>query len=95
MDDDVYLCIPHIFTRIFELQSPTLYYGWKNGRLSRMTLEQKNNVDGMFVVLGRSLVERISKRKYCNGPGCDRDDLIELKHDGLSIIVYGSLSIEM
>ena len=31
MDDDVFLCVPQIFKRIFELQSPTLYYGWKHG----------------------------------------------------------------
>ena len=88
MDDDVYICVPHIFTRIFELHSPTLYYGWKNGKLSDTTLKQDNNVDGMFVVLGRLLVERISKRKYCNGPNCGRNDLIDVNHDGLSIIEW-------
>jgi len=66
MDDDVYPCFPNLFERICRVRNKTLYYGWKHGG-SDQIISSDTRVDEMFVVVGRELVDRIVKRKYC---GC-------------------------
>jgi len=64
MDDDVYLCAPHIFERIYNVRSPKLYYGWKYGGNNDM-IDPLTRVDEMFVTLGMDLVQRLTKRRFC------------------------------
>ncbi|XP_063442127.1 uncharacterized protein LOC134722435 [Mytilus trossulus] len=86
MDDDVFLCIPQITTRLHELLTPTLLYGW------RRTTSNAPEIDEMFVVLGIDLIKRIVDRKYCGKSKCDsHTDLIG--HNFAHIALYDWLSI--
>ncbi|XP_060064400.1 uncharacterized protein LOC132544768 [Ylistrum balloti] len=84
VDDDVFLCVPQVFTRIDQLKSTKLYYGWTHG--SGQKINTRTRMDEMFVVLGRELLERISKRKYCYGRRCNPSiDLIDTNFGGTSL----------
>ncbi|XP_060066987.1 uncharacterized protein LOC132547235 [Ylistrum balloti] len=84
VDDDTFLCVPQIFTRLDALKSSTLYYGWSHGEGRRVN--EDTRMDEMFVVLGRDLIERIANRMYCNGSKCDPNiDLIDTDYGGTSI----------
>ncbi|XP_060066965.1 uncharacterized protein LOC132547214 [Ylistrum balloti] len=84
VDDDTFLCVPQIFTRLDALKSSTLYYGWSHG--SGNKVDTRTRIDEMFVVLGQNLIKRIAKRKYCTGPKCDpKIDLIDTNYGGTSL----------
>ncbi|XP_071175124.1 uncharacterized protein [Mytilus edulis] len=86
MDDDVFLCIPQITARLYELLSPTLYYGWRRSRAN------SPEIDEMFVVLGMDLIKRIMERKYCGESDChSHTDLIN--HNFAHTALYNWLSI--
>ena len=91
MDDDAFMCVPQMLTRIYILDTPTLYYGWKFGS-DNMTIATPNRVDEMFMVLGRELIKRLSKRKYCPGTDCDsRNDLVEHNFGDTSMATWLSI----
>ncbi|XP_033743085.1 uncharacterized protein LOC117329304 isoform X1 [Pecten maximus] len=84
VDDDVFLCVPQIFTRLDEMKSTKLYYGWSHGSGKKVNTDTR--MDEMFVVLGRDLIERIAKRSYCTGTKCNANvDLIDTNFGGTSI----------
>ncbi|XP_069130058.1 uncharacterized protein [Argopecten irradians] len=84
VDDDVFLCVPQIFNRLNELKSSTLYYGWSHGSGKKVNIDTR--MDEMFVILGRDLIGRIAKRKYCGEPKCSKtEDLIDTNFGGTSI----------
>ncbi|CAC5404001.1 unnamed protein product [Mytilus coruscus] len=82
MDDDVFLCIPQLTARLYELLSPKLYYGW------RRTTSNSPEIDEMFVVLGMDLIKRIVERKYCGESECNNhNELVDrnFAHEALYI----------
>jgi hypothetical protein len=85
-DDDAFLCIPQIINRLFELMSPTLYYGWtSNDHWAKRTSIDKR-MDEMFVVLGRDLIQRIAARTYCGKIKCDiANQLVDTNYGGTSL----------
>ncbi|XP_060074753.1 uncharacterized protein LOC132554453 [Ylistrum balloti] len=84
LDDDVFLCVPQVFQRIDQFKSPTLYYGWSHGTGCSVDIDKR--VDEMFVVLGKDLIGRIAKRRYCVGEKCKPSvDLIDTDYGGTSI----------
>ena len=92
MDDDAFLCIPQIINRLFELKSPTLYYGWtSNDHWAKRTSIDKR-MDEMFVVLGRDLIQRIAARTYCGKMKCDiANQLVDTNYGGTSLGVWLSV----
>ncbi|XP_033725741.1 uncharacterized protein LOC117315589 [Pecten maximus] len=84
VDDDVFLCVPQIFKRIDQFKSSKLYYGWSHGAGCNVDIDRR--IDEMFVVIGKDLIERIAKRKYCIGKHCNPSvDLIDTNYGGTSI----------
>ncbi|XP_072050015.1 uncharacterized protein [Amphiura filiformis] len=77
LDDDVFLCVPQLLKRLNELKSTKLYYGW--------AFEKPKRMDAMFVLVGKGLLERIAKRKYCAERCNVTIDLIDNDWDGLSV----------
>ena len=92
MDDYAFLCIPQIINRLFELKSPTLYYGWtSNDPWAKRTSIDKR-MDEMFVVLGRDLIQRIAARTYCGKMKCDiANQLVDTNYGGTSLGVWLSV----
>ncbi|XP_021340121.1 uncharacterized protein LOC110441333 [Mizuhopecten yessoensis] len=90
VDDDVFLCVPQIFKRLDQLKSSKLYYGWTHGVGSRVNIDTR--IDEMFVVVGKDLLERIAKRKYCTEKKCNaNEDLIDTDFGGTSLGAWLSI----
>ena len=64
IDDDVFLCVPQIVERLNLIKSRTLYYGWAHAPGNEIA--GRRRIDEMFLVLGKELMERISKRQLCD-----------------------------
>ena len=91
VDDDAFLCVPQVFHRLYELRSSKLYYGWAHGSGDKIGVIRR--VDEMFVVIGRDMIKRIAKRRYCyDNRKCDyATDLIDLNAGGTSMGVWLSI----
>ncbi|XP_069130519.1 uncharacterized protein [Argopecten irradians] len=88
VDDDTFLCVPQIFVRLSQLKSQRLYYGWKHSKFTNdvKIVNVKERIDEMFVILGKDLIERIAKRRYCTGTKCNANvDLIDTDFGGTSL----------
>ncbi|XP_021340537.1 uncharacterized protein LOC110441659 [Mizuhopecten yessoensis] len=90
LDDDVFLCVLQIFKRLDQLKSSKLYYGWTHGAGSHVKIETR--VDEMFLVVGKDLLERIAKRRYCTGTKCNTsENLIDLDYGDTSLATWLSI----
>ena len=71
LDDDVVACLPDVYSALNRIQGgDRVYFGFKyamqKASLGKTPLvDRYSRIDAMFVVLGRTLVDRILTRQYC------------------------------
>ena len=63
MDDDVFACAPQIFDRLYHVRHDMLYYGYPTGTLENCP--DQDCVDEMFLVIGKTLAQRVVNRTLC------------------------------
>ncbi|XP_063401273.1 uncharacterized protein LOC134685241 [Mytilus trossulus] len=83
LDDDAYLCVPQIFERLNYVKSNHLYYGLKHGTGKKVSISVR--IDEYFVVLGKTLITRISNKSYCPSTNCSDGMLIDTNNGGTSL----------
>ncbi|CAG2254683.1 unnamed protein product [Mytilus edulis] len=83
LDDDAYLCVPQIFERLYNVKSDNLYYGLKHGTGKKVSISVR--IDEYFVVIGKTLITRISNRSYCPSKNCSNGTLIDTNNGGTSL----------
>ena len=71
LDDDVVACLPEVYSALNRIQGgDRVYFGFKHAMQSSLgktaLVDRHSRIDEMFVVLGRTLVDRILTRPYCS-----------------------------
>ena len=71
LDDDVVACLPEVYSALNRIQGgDRVYFGFKYAMQASLgktpLVDRHSRIDEMFVVLGRTLVDRILARPYCS-----------------------------
>ena len=63
IDDDAFVCAPQIFDRLNNVKTDLLYYGYPTGSVA--VCPTQDCVDDMFIIIGRTLANRVLDRPLC------------------------------